>query len=688
LKAYSPDRLRNVAVVGHAGVGKTSLVERLLLEGGVITRMGRVENGSTVSDWTEEEVKRHISIQTSVAPVEWGGAKINLLDTPGYFDFVGEVKSALRVAEAALCVVCAASGVEVGTEHVWEYAAERDLPRIVFINKMDRENANFDQTMAQLRDTFGHPGLVPIHLPMGNAADFRGIIDLIRMQAFVTGKEEPEPIPSQWEAQAQEWREQLVEAVAATDDELIAKYLEGEALSAEEIEGALHKGARQGDIVPVLVGSALNGAGARALLDGLVRLVPSPEEAGPVTANGAGGEEVALQPREGEPAAALVWKTIVDPYVGRLSLFRVYSGTVSSDSTLYNMAKGEEERLGQLFVIRGKEQVPVPRLGPGEIGAVAKLQRTGTGDTLTAPARKVRLEGPVFPEPTLRLAVRPRNKGDEEKISAGLTRLAEEDPTLVFEKDPQTGEFLIAGTGETHLDVMSSRLQGKFGVQVDLVPPKIPYRETIRGRAKVEGKHKKQTGGRGQYGHVWLELEPLPLGQGFEFVDKIFGGAVPRNFIPAVEKGVRETMAEGVLAGYPVVDVRVTLFDGSYHSVDSSEMAFKIAASMAFKKGFMEAQPVLLEPVLNVEVRVPEAYMGDVIGDLNKKRGKILGMEPEGKVQVVRAQVPMAEMTRYAVDLRSMTQGRGSFTTSFSHYEELPPHLAEEVIAQSKEQAS
>src|SRR5690606_18777289 len=383
-----------------------------------------------------------------------------------------------------LCVVCAASGVEVGTEHVWDYAAERDLPRIVFINKMDRENANFDQTMAQLRDTFGHPGLVPIQVPMGNAAEFRGVIDLIRMQACVNGKAEPEPIPAEWEAQAQEWRETLVEAVAATDDELIAKYLEGEPLSAEEIEGALHKGARQGDIVPVLVGSALNGAGARALLDGLVRLVPSPEEAGPVTANGAGGEEVALQPREGEPAAALVWKTIVDPYVGRLSLFRVYSGTVSSDSALYNMAKGEEERLGQLFVIRGKEQVPVPRLGPGEIGAVAKLQRTGTGDTLTAPARKVRLEGPVFPEPTLRLAVRPRNKGDEEKISAGLTRLAEEDPTLVFEKDPQTGEFLIAGTGETHLDVMSSRLQGKFGVQVDLVPPKIPYRETIRGRAK------------------------------------------------------------------------------------------------------------------------------------------------------------------------------------------------------------
>lgn len=680
-------RLRNVALVGHGDVGKTSLVEGLLHAAGVIQRVGRVEDGSTTSDWDEEEIRRGISLQTSVLPLDWKGSKINLLDTPGYLDFVAEVKAALRVVEGALVVVCAGSGVEVGTELAWQYLEEAGLPRLFFINKMDRENASFQRTVDQLREHFGER-VVPLYLPVGEAAGYRGIIDLLAMQAYLLDGNGPQDIPAEQAEAAQSWREQLVEAVAATDDELTLKYLEDEPLSLEEITAALRQGVASGQVCPVLAGSALMGSHWPGVLQYLRDLVPSPADTGTIAARDLKGEPLDLKPSDSQPSA-LVFKTLADPYVGRVTLFRVFSGTVRSDSTLRNAGKGVDERVGQLFLVRGREHIPVSQVSAGDIGAVAKLQKTTTGDTLCLADKPLLLDPPDVPEALLQLAIEPQKKGDEEKLAAALARIAEADPSLSVVKDTESGQTLVAGMGETHLEVLVSRLEKKFGVPVTLSDPRVPFRETLRGRTKVEGKYKKQSGGRGQYGHVWLELEPLEPGGGFEFVDKIFGGAVPRQYIPAVEKGVQETMAEGVLAGYPVVDVRVTLFDGSYHSVDSSEMAFKLAASMAFRKGFMEANPVLLEPILQLEVVVPEAYTGEVSGDLNRRRGRIVGMDAHKGKQRIEALVPMVEMARYATALRSMTQGRGTFKTRFSHYEEMPAPLADAIVAAAgKGQAS
>lgn len=684
---YTVDQLRNVALIAHSGAGKTSLAEALLFCSGSTKRLGSVDEGSSILDYDSEEIKRRISISTAVAPCEWNNHKINLLDTPGYFDFVGEVASSLRVADGAVITVCAASGVEVGTEKAWDYCQEHNLPRMFFINKMDRENANFYKVFETLQEMYG-TDVIPLQLPIGQAEDFQGFVDLVRMKAytFTNGEAKESEIPAEMMEQVQTYRETLMDAAAVTDDDLAMKYLEGEELTQEEIENAIGIGTQSGTLVPVLLGSAKNLIGVRSLLDYLVACMPSPASKA-VSGKSPQGEDIELKCDPSESLSAIVFKTMADPYVGKLTLFKVCSGTMKSDTQVYNASKNSDERVGQLFLIRGKEQIPVTEITAGDIGAVAKLQVTVTGDTLCTKAKPVILPPINFPAPQTSMAVVPKEKGDEDKIAAGLQRLTEEDPTITVEKKSETGQTILSGMGEQHLEIITSRLKSKFGVDVELTIPKVPYRETIRGKVQVEGKHKKQTGGRGQYGHVWLEIEPLPPGGDFEFVDKIFGGAVPRQYIPAVEKGVRETMAEGVLAGYPVVDVRVTLYDGSYHSVDSSEMAFKIAASMAFKKGFMQANPVLLEPIMNVEVIVPESYMGDIIGDMNKRRGRILGMEPRGDgMEIIRAQAPLAEMFQYAIDLRSITQGRGSFTMEFDHYEEVPAHIAEQVIAESKKE--
>jgi elongation factor G len=648
------------------------------------SRLGRVDDGTSVMDYDPEEVRRQISINTSLAPVEWNNHKINVLDTPGYFDFAGDVVAASRVADSALIIACASSGVEVGTEKAWEYADAEELPRTVFINKMDRENANFDRVVEQLQEFFG-PKVVPVQLPIGSAETFSGVVDLVKMKSF--GKDGKEvAIPGDMADAVEAARDALMEAVSVADDELMMKYLEGEALTDAEVAEALRIGTQNGDVVPVLCGSSAQGTGISLLLDHLVSCAPSP--VGRKITGTLKGEEVTIG-SDNDGLAALVFKTMADPYVGKLTLFRVFSGKIKSDSTVFNSRSGKDERIGQLFVIKGKEQIAVSEIGAGDLGAVAKLQDTTTNDTLTAKDKPVMLKAIAFPKPTMTMAAAPKAKGDEDKIGSGLARLAEEDPTFKVEKSFETGQTLISGLGDLHLEVMCSRLKSKFGADVELTTPIVPYREAIRGKAKVEGKHKKQSGGRGQYGHVVLELEAAPADQEdrLQFVDAIFGGAVPRQYIPAVEKGLWEILDEGVIAGYPVEKIKVTLLDGSYHAVDSSEMAFKIATHMAFRKGFMEASPILLEPIMNVEVTVPEAFMGDVMGDMNKKRGRILGMEPSGKLQIIKAQVPMAEMFRYAIDLRSMTQGRGSFSMEFSHYEEVPAQIAEHVIAESKAKA-
>lgn len=681
MKRYSVEQIRNLVLLGHGGCGKTTLAEALLYSTKAVERFGKVDDGTSTMDYDPEEIKRKISIGTSIAPLEYRDTKVNILDTPGFFDFVGEVKGALRAADAAAIVVCAVSGVEVGTEKAWGYTEEQNLPRVIIVNKMDRENANFDGAVNALREKFG-VSVIPVQVPIGSAEKFQGIVDVLKNKAYVFegGKMVEKPVPADLAAKVDEYKSMLVESVAETDDELLTKYLDGQELTAEELLNGARRGTINGQLVPVIAVSSLKNIGITNLLDVFTEFLPSPVDRGEIAGVKEGEKR---KPSDAEPFSALVFKTMADPFVGKLTLFRVFSGVIKSDSQVFNSSKGKSERIGQLFIIKGKTQEPTTELGAGDIGGVAKLQEVYTGDTLCDKDKPIVFPAIEFPKPKLSLAVEPKAKGDEEKIGTGLSRLTEEDPTFQVVKDPVTHEFVASGMGELHIEVITSKLHKKFGVDVNLKAPKIAYKETIKGSTKVEGKHKKQSGGRGQYGHVWLELNPLPGGT-FEFVDKIFGGSVPQNYRPAVEKGVRETMEKGVLAGYPVVDVQVVLYDGSYHPVDSSEMAFKIAASLAFKKGFMEAKPVLLEPIYSVEVRTPEEYMGDIIGDLNKKRGKILGMEPDGKYQIVRALAPQAELTKYAIDLRSMTQGRADFSISFDHYEEVPSHLAEVIIAEAK----
>lgn len=671
MKVYQAGKIRNVGLVAHGGAGKTSLTEAMLYNAGHTTRLGRVEDGTTVTDFHPEEIKRKITINATLAPCEWKDHKLNLLDTPGFSDFIGEVKGTMRVVDGLIVVLDAVAGVEVMTQIVWEDAVAANIPRIGFVNKMDRENANFLRVVDQMKEAFGSH-IVPIQLPIGAEANFKGVVDLLKMKAyyFEGGKVQEKDIPADLADEAATYRDTLVEAAAEADDELLTKYLEGEELTPEEVVTGLRSAVRQGLVVPVVCGSATKNIGVQPLMDLIIDCLPSPLDR-------AEGDP------ENAPLAALIFKTIADPYVGKLSFFRVYGGVLKSDSYIYNANKEKEEKIGQILIMRGKNQEPVPEVRAGDIAAIAKLQESSTGDTLTRKDKPVILEGIKFPNPTLSVAIEPKSKGDEDKLGTAVARLMEEDPTLRMEKNTETKETLLTGMGEMHLDIIMERLQRKFGVEVNVREPKVPYRETIRASVKVEGKHKKQTGGHGQYGHVWLALEPL-YDKDFEFTEEIFGGAVPRQYFPAVEKGVREAMAEGVLAGYPVTGVKVTLYDGSYHTVDSSEMAFKLAAILAFRKGCEQAKPVLLEPIMNVEVTVPDEFMGDIIGDLNGKRGRILGMEPQGKLQVIRAQVPLAEMMRYAIDLKSITQGRGTYKMEFANYEEVPANIAEKIIAAKK----
>lgn len=689
MKAYQADAIRNIALIGHGGCGKTSLTEALLFAAGAIDRLGKVDDGTTVSDYDPDEIKRKISINATLAPCEWQAAKVNIIDTPGYADFMGDVKSALRVVEGAIIVVCAVSGMEVGTETTWDFAESYNVAKAFFINKMDRENADFYRVVEALRTRFG-TGVVPVQLPIGSQDSFKGVVDLLGMKARTgAGKSASVgEIPADMADAVSKYRDALIEAAAENDDELITKYLEGEELTDAEIARGMAEGIRSGKTVPVFCGSSSKDIGVSGLLDEIVRAFPSPASAEPEKGvNPQTKAEEERKPLDTEPFSALVFKTLADPYVGKLTYFRVYSGVLKSDSHAYNSTKGSEERIGQVYFLKGKTQEATAEVHAGDFAAVAKLAETGTGDTLCDKAKAITFETVEFPSPVFTVAIRAKTKVDEDKLGPALARMVEEDPTFQFRREPETGETLISGLGEAHVEIVVDRLKRKFGAEVDVDTPKIPYRETITTSAKAQGKHKKQTGGRGQYGDASVELEPVERGQGFEFVDNIVGGAIPRQYIPAVEKGVREAMERGFLAGYPVVDVRAKVYDGSFHPVDSSEMAFKMAGILAFHNAATNANPVLLEPIVSVDVIVPEEYMGDIIGDLNGKRGRILGMEQiAGGRQRIKALVPQAEMLRYAIDLRSIARGRGTFTTEPSHYEQVPAHTAQQIIDQRKKE--
>jgi len=687
MKEYQTVQLRNVALLSHGSAGKTSLAEAMLFDTGAINRLGNVNEGTTVSDYDEEEIRRHISLSTSVVPCEWDGHKINLLDTPGYLDFVGEVKGAVRVTDGALILLDAAAGVEVGTDLVWGYADEQNLPRLVFINKMDRENASFQRCLDALKEKF-EADFIPIQLPIGGQADFEGVVDLINMKAYTGSKAEEGESLASLQGEIDDYRLQLIEAAAESEDELIVKYLEGEEeLTEEEIRRGLKARIADHSVVPVLCGSATANIGVQLLLQAIIEYLPSPAEAGgTVGTNPATGEEETLESNELAPLAVLAFKNLADPYVGKLTYFRVYSGLMESDSRVLNSRAGEMERIGQLYILRGKDQIPTDRVRSGDIGAVAKLGNTSTGDTLCDKGHPIVLTPPVFPKPVFSVAVHPKTKSDLDKMSTTLARLVEEDPTLQVAREPSTNQTILSGMGESHVDIATRRLLQKFGVNITTSVPKVPYRETITRTVSAQGRHKKQTGGRGQFGDVFIRFEPLPRDSGFEFVDKIRGGSVPNSYIPAVEKGLREIIKKGVLAGYPTTDFRAALYDGSFHTVDSSEIAFKLAAHLAFKKGIPDASPVLLEPIMNFTITIPEGFTGDVLGDLNSKRGRVQGMDQQRGMAIITAQAPLAEMQRYATDLRSITQGRGIYAMEFSHYQEVPSHVAQKVIEEARQQ--
>ncbi len=671
MREYSADKIRNVVVASHQGTGKTSLVEAMLFDSGCTTRLGKVDEGNTVSDWDPDEVRHHISINATVAPVEWRDHKINLIDTPGYADFIGEVREGLRVADAALLLVSAVDGLQVGTEMTWQFADEAGLAKLVFVNKMDRENADFDAAIRQLRDRFGTT-VVPVQAPIGREQNFAGVVDILSNKAFrySGGKPTTVEVPADVVAQVNEYRQQMIEAVCETDDDLMSKYLDEEEIGLDELTEALHRATARGEIIPVLCGAATANIAIDCLLESLVQFVPTPEE----TAVGSNGQ-----------LAALVFKTIADPYVGKLSYFRVFGGSLRNDSHVFNSTRGHEEHIGPVLVLRGKHQEQVAQLVAGDIGAVAKLHDTRTGDTLTTKEKPITLEPITFPVASFSASVVAKTKADLDKLGQALQRTLEEDPTLHVQRDSETSETILSGIGESHLQITVERLKRKYGVDIELGDPKVPYRETITKSAKTEGRHKKQTGGRGQFGDVWVEFEPTSDVE-FEFVNKIVGGAIPKQYIPAVEKGIQEAMRSGPLAGYPVINLRAILYDGKYHDVDSSEMAFKIAGSLALKEGLMKCNPVLLEPIMDVEVVVPENYMGDVIGDLNSRRARVLGMEPVGNGrQRVMAHAPLSELLHYATVLRSITQGRGSFTMKILNYEQVPPHATQKIVDEHKQ---
>ncbi|MCL1795395.1 MAG: elongation factor G [Clostridia bacterium] len=682
MRDYVTDDIRNVAVVGHGGEGKTTLVEAMLFASGAIDRQGKVEDGSMVTDFDAEEQRRGISISAAVAPVEWNDKKLNFVDVPGYFDFVGELMGAMRVCDSALITVGSVSGVTVGAEKAWDQCGKHGVSKCFIINQMDREHANFQKTFDQLRDRFGAE-VVPILLPLGEGLSFKGVVNVLTGKAFESnGKAVKEvPIPADMADAIAHAREEIMEAVAGTDEELMEKFFEEGELSDDEILKGLRIGMAEGLIVPVGCCAAVSGIGVLPLMDMLAAYMPSPSGRQVAGENPKNGDAETRACDPDAPFSALVFKTIVDKFVGKMSIFKVCSGTLTNSTSVVNANADKAEKTGNLFVLRGKEQIAVDKLIAGDIGAVAKLQYTNTGHTLCDAAKPVRFDAITFPNPSISMAVYAKKTGEEDKIFSGLARLQEEDPTIRVGKDPDTLETLLSGQGEMHIEVVSRKLSSKFGVEAQLQDPKIAYRETIRKTVKAQGRHKKQSGGHGQFGDVWIEFGPLPDATvDFEFVDKVVGGVVPRNFIPSVEKGLRENIVRGVLAGYPMFGIRATLYDGSYHAVDSSEMAFKTAARIAYKKGCAEASPVLLEPIYSVKVLVPDEYMGDIIGDMNRRRGRIMGMDQVEGMQQVAAEVPQAEMFKYATDLRSMTQARGSFSMAFERYEEVPANIAQKVI--------
>ena len=683
MKTYDAKDIRNVLLVGHGGSGKTTLLEAMLFTSGAITRMGTVEDGNTVSDHDPDEQRKGISVSLAMAPVEWNGVKINVLDAPGYADFIGDVRSAIRAVDAVIVVVSAVDGVEVQTEAAWELAVEEGLPRAIFVNKLDRERADFQATLDQLVSSFGNQ-VAPFELPIGQEHEFKGVADLLHEKAdlYPSGpKAEESDWPDDLHAMADPAREKLIEAVAESDDALIEEYLEVGTLPEEHIVSGAKDGFARARLAPVIVGSATKAMGIDRLLDFIVEEFPSPLERGPITVIDKAGTESERPSEANGPTTAFVFKTVSDPFVGHITMFRVFSGAIRPDTSVHNSTQGTDERIGQLFTQRGKEHESVPAVSAGDIGAVAKLQHAHTGDTFATKDAPVHLRPLELPEPLLAYAIAPKAKGEEDKLATGLARLREEDPTLRVSRSEETHETVMHGMGEAHLEVMIERLKGKFGVDVVTSPAKIAFRETIRTKATATGRHVKQSGGHGQYAVCVIDVEPLPHGEGFVYESKIFGGAIPQQFIPSIEKGIVKTMVDGVVSGNPMVDIKVTLTDGKFHTVDSSDMAFQIAGSMALKEAVDQAGVVLLEPVVDLEVVVPEAYTGDVMGDLNAKRGKIAGMEQiGGGKQRIKAQVPQAEVARYVIDLRSMTGGRGAFSMTFSHYEQLPQHLAQKVI--------
>jgi elongation factor G len=688
---YESNSLRNVAIIGHGSTGKTSLCESFLFITGKTDRPGRVDDGSSCMDFEPEEQKRHISISAATNFFEWDKHKITILDTPGDSNFAYDTKNCLRIADGAIVVIDAVGGVEFQTEKAWEYADNNKLPRIVFINRMDRERADFFKAIESINSRLGKKA-TPVVLPIGKENTFKGIVDLTTRKALIfddlKGTYKPSEIPPDMKDAVEKYRESMVEDIAESDESLMDKYLDVGELSDDELKIGLKKGVISGGLIPVACGSALKNIGIATLIDLIINALPSPVDHGPITGKKPGKEEEieVREPKESVPFSALVFKTIADPYAGRLTLFRVFSGIVTSDSTFFNSSRKINERFGNIFFLEGKNQKPTESLVPGDIAAVAKLKETVTGDTLCSDKAPVIFEKVIPPPPIMSFAIAPKSRGDEDKIVSSINRIIEEDPTLTFRRDEQTKEMILSGMGQVHIEVSVEKMKRKFGVEVTLKTPKVPYKETIKGKTNVQGKYKKQSGGRGQFGDCWLDIEPLPRSAGFEFVDRIVGGVIPQQYRPAVEKGIVEAMAEGVLAGYPVVDIKVSLVDGSYHTVDSSEMAFKIAGSMGFKKGVLACQPVLLEPIVNIDIEIPDEYMGDVIGDLNSRRGKVLGMDSKGPNSIIKGQVPLAEILRYAPDLRSMTSGRGTFTYEHSHYEEVPPFIAEKIIAESKKE--
>ena len=685
---YESTSLRNVAIIGHGGTGKTSLCEAFLFTAGKTDRLGRVDDGSSGMDYEPEEQKRRISISAATNYFDWNKHKINILDTPGDSNFAFDTKSCLRIVDGAVIVIDAVGGVEFQTQKVWEYADAFKLPRILYVNRMDRERADFMKSVDSVKEKIGRKA-TPLFLPIGKEDGFKGIVDLLAMKACLfddpKGSCKSAEIPAEMKSDAEQCRETMVEDIAECDEALMDKYLESGELTPEELAMGLRKGIASGSLFPVVCGSATKNIGVSTLMDMIVQYLPSPVDRGAVTGKKPGKDEAEQRrPEASDPFSAMVFKTIADPYAGRLTLFRVYSGTLSSEGSIYNANRKLTERFSNAFFLEGKNQKPAEILIPGDIAVLAKLKETATGDTICNEKAPILFDRLEIPPPIMSFAIEPKSRGDEDKIVSSIHRLTEEDPTLNFRREEQTKEMILSGMGQIHIEVAVEKMKRKFGVEVNLKIPKVPYKETIKGKTNVQGRYKKQSGGRGQFGDCWLDIEPLARGGGFEFVDKIVGGVIPQQYRPAVEKGIVEAMGEGVVAGYPIVDVKVILMDGSYHTVDSSEMAFKIAGSLGFKKGILACQPILLEPIVNIDIEIPDEYMGDVIGDLNSRRGRVLGMDTRGTNQIVKGQAPLAEILKYAPDLRSMTSGRGTFTYTHSHYEEVPPFIAEKIIADYK----